>query len=113
MTKQILKYNIPFSIIEKYLLKINITIKNQKYIIIDEHIYKKLLYNNLYVDLQNELENYYYNSKKFYITRKPSYNNFLTIIRHICNCNNLCYTSKILYDKSKYKIIYYILLKEN
>jgi hypothetical protein len=42
-----------------------------------------------------------------------TYKNFLTVLRQICN--NLCipYTSKILYNKSKYNIIYIIFLDDN
>ena len=51
---------------------------------------------------------YYHISKRKYLERKMSYNNFTTIIRQICNFNKIMYTSQIKYDKSNYNIVYYI-----
>ena len=57
------------------------------------------------------LREYYHKSKQFYLNRTMTYKNFLTILRQVCN--NLCipYTSKILYNKSKYNITYIIYLE--
>jgi hypothetical protein len=37
-----------------------------------------------------------------------NYNKFVTVVRQICSVNNLPYTSKIVYNKSNYDILYYI-----
>lgn len=41
-----------------------------------------------------------------------SYKNLVTIIRHVCNNLKIAYTSKILYEKSDYEIVYYINIKK-
>ena len=43
-----------------------------------------------------------------YINRKQNYSSFLTVIRQLCRVNNISYTSKIIYNKSSYDIVYYI-----
>jgi hypothetical protein len=70
--------------------------------------FKKAEYNNEIKNLIEILKEYYHKSKQFYLNRQITYKNFLTILRQVCN--NLCipYTSKILYNKSKYNIIYII-----
>ena len=60
---------------------------------------------NIFLD---SLKDYYFTSKQFYITRKMSYKNIVTIIRHVCNHLNVHYSSKIFYTKSSYEIVYYI-----
>ena len=62
----------------------------------------------LFID---SLKDYYFTSKQFYVTRKMSYKNIVTIIRHVCNHLNIQYSSKIFYTKSSYEIVYYINLQ--
>jgi hypothetical protein len=88
-------------------LKINCLIENDYYII-DKLIYKKYEYNNLISEFFNNIKENYKDSKKYYLEREITYNNLLTVIRHICKYNNIPYLSKIRYDKNKYYIIYYI-----
>lgn len=88
-------------------LKIHCTLENNLYIL-DKLVYKKYEYNNQINMLKDNLKEKYKSSKKFYLERENSYNNLLTIIRHLCKKNNINYISKIKYDKNKYNIIYYI-----
>ena len=88
-------------------LKIYCTIENNFYVL-DKLIYKKYEYNNQIDLLKNKLKEKYKLSKRFYLERENSYNNLLTIIRHLCKKNDINYMSKIKYDKNKYNIIYYI-----
>ena len=69
-------------------------------------IYKKLKYNNFITNFINSIEKYYYKPKLFYIKRKLTYKNFLTIIRQLCNLYNIKFENKIKYSKSKYEIYY-------
>ena len=65
------------------------------------------------ISIKNFIENlkqYYHNSKQFYLNRPITYKHFLTILRQVCNHLCIPYTSKILYNKSKYNIIYIIFL---
>ena len=59
-------------------------------------------------DFISLLEPYYYDSKKHYITRKMDYNRFITILRQLCNVNNIRYETKMIYNSSTYEIVYYI-----
>lgn len=106
MTKQIIKKLIPKFILINLLDLISI--KNNNYYIIDKISFKKAEYNNLLKKFTNDLKEYYHKSKHNYLDRECNYTSFLTIIRHICKNNNISYISKILYNKSKYEIIYYI-----
>lgn len=80
------------------------------YYIVNVNCYKKSIFNN-----DNNIKNfincikpYYKKQKLFYIEREMSYNNLMTLIRHICKFKNIPYRNIIKYDKSKYEIIYYI-----
>ena len=92
-----------YDLLEKIVL-----IKNDKYYIINNDAFKKIRLLNLYEELVENLKPFYPKSKHYYLDRPPKYNYFTTLIRHICKANNIMYSSKIKYDKSKYEIIYYI-----
>ena len=79
------------------------------YIKCNKFYYKKLLIENKLSDILNKLEPYYYNSKKYYL-KNTTYNGLTTILRQLCKLFNIPYTSKIIYNKSKYIIEYYIYL---
>ena len=106
MSNQIFKYDV--SLNTMFRLLDNICIKTNKYYIIDKISYKKGEYLKLFDSFNNEIIKSYYKSKHYYILRKQNYNTFVTIIRQICKQHNINYTSKILYNKSSYNIIYYI-----
>lgn len=110
--KQIFKQKIDKNILFFYLEKV--CIKNTNHFIFDTDSYKRgqMLYEN-----ENKCENdifcdkiieNYQDSKKYYITRDNSYKKFCTILRQICKVNNIQFTKKIIYMKSKYSIKYYI-----
>ena len=82
--------------------------ENKYEIRLDKTIYKKLIYHNLYHDFLKSIEENYFVSKRHYVNKSQSYNSFLTICRQICKSHKIEYKSKILYDKSKYEIIYII-----
>ena len=103
---QIFKKQLPNSILFDFLDKF--CIKNKSYYILENISYKKAQYNEEIVAFLKNIDEYYYNSKKFYLTRKMNYKNFTTIIRQICKFNHIPFTSKIFYSKSKYEIKYYV-----
>lgn len=92
-----------FNLLDKICL-----IKTDKYYIINIDAYKKMQLQELYHSFIETLKPYYKKNKEFYLTRPSKYTYFLTIIRHICKANNINYSSQINYEKSNYKIIYYI-----
>lgn len=106
MSTQIFKNNVPndrlFSLLE------SICIKTEKCYIFNTNSFKKSVFNNSVADFINECKPYYHLSKQKYLERKLCYNSFITILRQICNFNNINYTSQIKYDKSVYEIIYYV-----
>ena len=107
MSLNILKSKIPiqslFDLLEK-----NCFNKTDKYYIVDLSVYKKLVLNNELVPYYESIKEHYKKSKQHYVTRPQKYTYFLTVLRHICNCNEVKYTSSISYDHSKHQIKYYI-----
>jgi hypothetical protein len=91
---------------------ISIGLKENNYIIINENVYKKALYNNLIKEFYSKLEPYYYESKKFYLFREINYNGFITILRQISKKNSTEYKSKIKYTNSKHYLEYYFYVLE-
>jgi|TARA_B110000495_G_C22971470_1_gene570179 hypothetical protein len=81
--------------------------KNNKYIL-SKALFKKAKMKEKiqpYIDL---IKPHYYNSKLFYIERKMTYKNFVTIIRQICKLYAIGFVSSIKYSKSTYEIKYSI-----
>ena len=83
------------------------------YYISDYNFFKKITHNNTLSLLKNELELYYYSSKKkIYLNKDFNYQNYNTILRHMCRELNINIFYKIHYNKSKHNIVYYIENKE-
>ena len=74
--------------------------------------YKKMQFDKILSDFINNLLPYYHKSKQFYLKREMTYKNVLTIFRQLLNSLCIPYTSKIIYNKSKYSIHYIILLND-
>jgi hypothetical protein len=108
MASQIFKNPIPNELLIKLLNEI--AIKNDKCYILNSNAYKKGMFKDIINIFINDCKPYYHLSKRKYADRKITYNGFITIVRQICNFNNIIYTSQIKYDKSSYDIVYYIYL---
>ena len=106
MSSQIFKKNVPneflFNILDE------LCIKNDKYYIFNVDSFRKGLYKELIPKFLETCKPYYHISKRKYVEKKLTFNTFITVLRQICNFNNITYTSQIKYDKSNYSIIYYI-----
>lgn len=63
---------------------------------------------NLFVPFIENMKECYHESKIHYLVNCNKYSKLLTIIRQICKYNNVCYTTKVIYERSKYSQIYYI-----
>ena len=85
------------------------TINKSKYFVLSKAAYQKLKYKNLLTPFCYELKDYYHESKSKYINNVTNFNQFITIIRQICNVNDIVYINKPVYIKSIYEPIYYIL----
>ena len=106
MSLQIFKERIPPDIL--FGLLEDLCVKNDRYYTFNNISYKKGVFTEKINDFLNACKEYYFTSKQKYLDRKLTYNNFMTVIRQICNVNNVVYTSKIRYNKSMYEIEYYI-----
>ena len=78
---------------------------------IDKIIFKKLEFHNLIKNFLEEIKQYYFTNKHYYIERDITYNNFLTIVRQLCKYNNIDFKKEIVYEKDTYSIEYYIFAK--
>lgn len=107
MNSQLFKTLVPASILFDFLKKICYDPVNNYYII-SKIAFKQAEYHNLIEIFAAIIKPYYHLSKQYYVDRKINYSRFTTIIRQLCNLNNISYTSKIIYDKSNYEIQYYI-----
>lgn len=108
MSTQLFKNKLPNETL--FTLLDNLCVKNEKHYSFNANSYKKGMFNESIPSFLKLCNEYYHNSKKKYLERKMTYNNFTTIIRQICNYNKIVFTSQIKYDKSNYDIIYYIYL---
>lgn len=108
MTSQLFKENIPMPILYEFLEKIcaKDTIKNC--FIFSKGAFKKAEIYDLLNNFKEVIKPYYHISKKYYIDRDLSFIRFTTVIKQICNLNNIEVISKIVYNKSKYEMEYYI-----
>ena len=109
MLKQIFRENpqptLLFDILEK------VCLKTDKYYLVDNNAYKKIIFHGFEKEFLELLIPYYQESKKFYVTRKFTYNSFMNIIRQICKTNAIMFNSSIKYNESKYNIDYFVYFK--
>ena len=85
-----------------------ICLRTDKYFLFDMNAFKKMVYQDSYVEFKNHLKQHYYPSKIYYLERELTYTSFTTILRHICKSNSISYSSETRYSNSNYNIIYYI-----
>ena len=103
---QIFKNIIPSDILFTFLMEI--CEKKDCYYIFDNNAYKRSILEDKITPFCESIKDYYHISKRHYITRELNYIKFCTVIRQICKLNSIKYNTKILYNKSKYHIPYYI-----
>ena len=106
MSTQIFKKNVPNELL--FTLLDSICAKNEKHYVLNNESFKRGMFQESISKFFDECNKYYHISKKKYLERKLTYNSFITVLRQICNFNNITYTSQIKYDKSNYDIIYSI-----
>lgn len=106
MPSQLFKEPIPLEILFDFLSKV--CEKEHSYYKFNSDAYKRANLDDTLSLFLEKIKPYYHIAKRKYVDRKQSYSNFVTILRQLCNNQNVGYTSKIFYSKSKYEIIYYI-----
>lgn len=106
MSSQLFKTNVSIDLFTSF-LELN-CIRHNNYYLFNNASFKKGLLNDSIEAFIIKIKECYHLSKQKYLTNKRSYNMFTTIIRQICKNHNIVFNSQILYDKSKYEIVYYI-----
>ena len=106
MLKQIFKTNV----LKKTLFDLleQICLKTDKYYLVDQNAFKKMLFLGLSESFLTEILPNYHASKQFYVTRKFNYNSFTNIMRQICKSNSIMFHSVIKYNESSYTIDYFV-----
>ena len=80
-----------------------------RHYIYDMNAFKKILfYDAQKCAFIEQLLPHYHASKRFYVTRKLTYNSMANLIRQICNSNNVPFEKKLVYDHSTYTTVYSI-----
>ena len=106
MPTHIFKKTMPREIVKSFMEKI--AIKAEKHYIVNYESLKKAKYETCYDDFLNTIKPYYYNSKQHYVEHATDYKKFLTILRQICNFNNIAYKPIVTYSHSKSFVEYHI-----
>lgn len=98
---KIFKTQIPVTILFDLLNKVS-----TEYII-DKVFFKKL--RSFIPDFLHQCDPYYLESQKKYIKKNPFlYKSFLTVVRQICNSNEIPFSYNLKYMHSTYEIVYYV-----
>jgi len=82
--------------------------ETEDYYIFNKSLYKKAVFRDTIVPFTQQLNAYYYDSKKHYVTRKMDYIKFITILRQLCNSIDVNYETHLVYNNSTYEIVYFI-----
>ena len=82
------------------------SVKEKKCYKLSPEIYKQMQYNDVIEPFLKLIKPHYHTSKQSYVDRKMTYPRFITILRHICKCHEINYTSIIKYSNSYYQIDY-------
>lgn len=103
-------YTVLVDILDKICLNTEETGETKNQFLITKAVFKRAEIHNLIAPFIALIKPYYYLSKRSYVDRAINYNNFITILRQLCNVNNIKYESNIVYIKSNYEIEYTITL---
>jgi len=79
------------------------------YYIFNKVLYKKAVFRETISPFIKGLIEHYHESKKHYINRKMDYNKFITVLRQLCNSNDIAYKTNMVYNSSTYEIVYYFI----
>ncbi len=106
MSSQIFKTDVPKDMLFEFLRKV--CKEEDNYYLLSKVSFQQAKYHELIRPFCESLKEFYHASKQYYVTRQLDYSKFVTIIRQICRAKQVSYTSKIVYNKSTYDILYYI-----
>jgi len=106
MSSQLFKVPVPYKVLGDFLD--NHCEYEGKFHVFSKVCFRKALYHDRIKSFCQDLSKYYHISKKYYVDRDMNYRRFTTVLRQLCKLHTLPYTSNIVYNKSKYDILYYI-----
>lgn len=106
MSSQLFKEQVPYKLLSEFLDEH--CEREGKFHIFSKVCFRKALYHGRVKPFCENLSEYYHLSKKYYVDRDMDYSRFTTVVRQLCKLHKLPYTSRIVYDKSTYDILYYI-----
>lgn len=106
MLSQLFKVEVPYRVLGDFLD--NNCEREGKFHVFSKVCFRKALYHDRIKPFCQNLSQYYHLSKKYYVDRNMDYNRFMTVVRQLCKAHRVPYTSKIVYNKSTYDILYYI-----
>ena len=106
MNSQLFKEIVPYQILLQFLNE-NCHIEDGFHVFSKVN-FRKANFHNRVKPLCESIVNYYHVSKRYYVNRTMDYCRFTTILRQLCRLHNLPYTSRMIYNKSTYDILYYI-----
>ena len=105
--KQIFKMAVPAALLFAFLD--HVCAQSERHYVFDMNAFRKIGFHEALRDaFLRDILPYYHKSKQFYVTRKPTYNSVINLIRQICKVNNVVFTKDMRYNHSEYTIIYYI-----
>ena len=108
MSSQLFRKTVPADILIDF-LKTN-GIRDGLFYVISKIAFRMACYHDRIRPFCESLTDYYHLSKRYYVQRQLDYSKFTTILRQLCKVHHLPYTSRIVYNKSSYDILYYITL---
>lgn len=76
--------------------------------IVDENVYKKMVFTGNHIPFLQALKEYYHPAKQKYLTREFTYKSFTNIIRQICRSHDYPFYTKMQYNHSQYTILYFV-----
>ena len=110
MTSQIFKQSVPSEHLVEF-IKSNCDKEGNFHVFSKVH-FRRALYHDRVKPFCERLTDYYHTSKQYYVKRSMDYSKFTTVLRQLCKLHNLPYTSRIVYNKSTYDILYYISMSD-
>jgi hypothetical protein len=106
MPSQIFKLPPDMNVFKSFLDDVS-DIENDRYVISMAAFKRSEMFDHM-TTFCDYLEECYYDSKKFYVRRRMTYKNFITVIRQVCKVSDLAYTTQTRYYKSSYEMVYII-----
>jgi hypothetical protein len=106
MSSQIFKSDIPLDKLVTFLDYV--CDRDGEMLVFNNEAYKRAILKESLAPFLQSLVEHYHVSKRFYVERKMSYPKCLTVIRQLCRHLEIEFTSKVIYRRSTYDIVYYV-----